>query len=115
MFYFFALNQQCSFNIEFDNSFSYFDNNAIQSHPDHFTAANTKYEVDLRSTHDQLGDKNEIEELIIALIAKENLPIRIVESKYFTALLQGNSNTNPYFPMNFSSVVFFLSHVLCDF
>lgn len=31
----------------------------------------------------------DIKDLIVLLIAKENLPIRIVESKYFSQLLQG--------------------------
>lgn len=32
---------------------------------------------------------NDIKELIVQLVAKENLPLRIVESKHFSRLLQG--------------------------
>lgn len=37
----------------------------------------------------EFNEINDIKELIVQLIAKENMPIRIVESKYFTQLLNG--------------------------
>lgn len=50
-----------------------------------------KQNEDLATNQKTFAGKNaSIEDLIVALVAKENMPIRIVESQYFVQLLQGD-------------------------
>lgn len=52
---------------------------------------NAKYQAAKEKKRPKRSDGvGEIKDLIVQLIAKENLPIRIVESVHFTKLLQGN-------------------------
>lgn len=44
---------------------------------------------------------HDIKDLITLLIAKENMPIRIVESPYFTQLLQSKQNFRQIYMNNF--------------
>lgn len=59
-------------------------------HPNEHNYVNQKFREDQKKKQNQDYQKmNDIKDLIVLLIAKENLPIRIVESKYFSQLLQG--------------------------
>lgn len=62
----------------------------FKQHEDKFnlvTAATAKDKKVERDRH--TVDKCSIMDLIVLLIAKENMPVRIVESPYFTDLLEG--------------------------
>lgn len=63
-----------------------------QNHPDQHAgllAAVTKSRK-LQAQRD-LSKTCSIEDLIVLLVAKENMPVRIVDSPYFAELLQGNA------------------------
>lgn len=49
-----------------------------------------KYARDVQKKQgEKLNETNDIKELIVQLVAKDNLPLRIVESKHFAKLLEG--------------------------
>lgn len=63
----------------------------MQRHKKEHAILNAKYQAAKQKKRSKVSDGvGEIKDLIVQLIAKENLPIRIVESEHFTKLLQGN-------------------------
>lgn len=62
----------------------------LQRHNDVSKQIDAQYARDVAKKRGANVEKtNDIKELIVQLVAKENLPLRIVESKHFTKLLQG--------------------------
>lgn len=89
-------------------------------HKPEYDAIELKINADvlLRGKHISSGNCD-VMDLIVALIAKENMPIRIVESEYFTQLLHGNLllRVIKFFLSTFvfNFVLYFLSHCVVSF
>lgn len=73
-------------------------------HPNKHDEIVARQEIDITSRRKGSCEANaDIMDLIVALIAKENMPIRIVESEHFTRLLRGKLTViDPYTQRKFT-------------
>lgn len=81
--------------------------NEKQKHEAESKCLAAKQHVELAASKNDYARKNaDVVDLIVALVAKENMPLRIIESPYFRRLLEGDDGHE--FIFVFSGVFIFI-------
>lgn len=79
----------------------------FQAHTEAYNAINMQTDLDRNGNEVAADDKRNVMDLMVSFISKENLPVRIVESKHLMKLLQGKQCTH-WSILLFALNVFFL-------
>lgn len=64
----------------------------FQAHFDEFQTVNIQTELDRKGKEGAEQNDRELMDLMVLLIAKENLPVRLVESPYLMSVLRGENS-----------------------